>query len=144
MECETNSFLYCHNHTFLQESHPNSEETLTIPVQEEYFNKSIIDQYENNDVLTPTASTSSVHSSSRSSHNKMVRRRKVQEGNCILNALNRLENISNKINKPEERMDEHGEFNFFGLNVAAQLRKLPLRTALDTSSHAPGITITPV
>ncbi|CAH2011629.1 unnamed protein product [Acanthoscelides obtectus] len=46
-------------------------------------------------------------------------------------ALNRLENITSSIN----RQAEYDEFHFFGLNIAAQLRALPLDDALNVQTE---------
>lgn len=49
----------------------------------------------------------------------------------VAEALHRLENISSSINNREQE----DEFHFFGLNVASQLRQIPLYEALEVQSE---------
>lgn len=61
--------------------------------------------------------------------------RKPNNDNSILGAIQQLENITNDINRTRQRLaHEEDEFFFFALSVAAQLRKLPLQTAIEIQS----------
>lgn len=75
---------------------------------------------------------------SRSSDDYSGRRKKVKkigETVGVAEALNRLQNISSAINN----RNEEDEFHFFGLNVASQLRQLPLYEALGVQNEIQAI-----
>lgn len=77
--------------------------------------------------------TDSRSSSLSSNHfGKRKKMKKATEPNEVTNALNRLENISSVINTNRNREDE---FHFFGMNVACQLRQLPLYEAVGVQSE---------
>ncbi|GBP77294.1 hypothetical protein EVAR_31726_1 [Eumeta japonica] len=83
-------------------------------------------------MLSPSRTpTTEDRSQSRSSNISTTRRRKrsLQE-EPIISALDRLENISSAINS----QSNYDEFHYFALNVAAQLRALPLYEALDVQN----------
>lgn len=80
-----------------------------------------------------TSQTAEVRTASRSSSDTPARRkrRSIQE-EPLTSALNRLENISSSINN---KQPEYDEFHFFGQNIAAQLRALPLFEALNVQTQ---------
>ncbi|CAG5056507.1 unnamed protein product [Parnassius apollo] len=91
---------------------------------------------------TPPTSTSTPPftqtEKSRSSDDYLGRRKKVkkiEETDGVAEALNRSQNISSAINN----RSEEDEFHFFGLNVASQLRQLPLYEALGVQTEIQAI-----
>ncbi|GBP05064.1 hypothetical protein EVAR_3404_1 [Eumeta japonica] len=77
-------------------------------------------------------------SSSQSSVTSTRRKRRAPQEDPMNDALNRLENISSAINT----QTEYDEFHYFGLNLAAQLRSLPLYDALDVQTQIQNILTT--
>lgn len=75
--------------------------------------------------------------SSSSSVTSTRRKRRFVQDEPINVALNRLENLSSAINMPTE----HDEFYYFGHNIAAQLRSLPLYEALNVQTEIQNIVI---
>lgn len=61
--------------------------------------------------------------------------KKISETVGVAEALNRLQNISSAINN----QNAEDEFHFFGLNVASQLRQLPLYEALGVQNEIQAI-----
>lgn len=61
--------------------------------------------------------------------------KKISETVGVAEALNRLQNISSAINN----RNAEDEFYFFGLNVASQLRQLPLYEALGVQNEIQAI-----
>lgn len=61
--------------------------------------------------------------------------KKISETVGVAEALNRLQNISSAINN----RNTEDEFHFFGLNVASQLRQLPLYEALGVQNEIQAI-----
>lgn len=61
--------------------------------------------------------------------------KKISETVGVAEALNRLQNISSAINN----RNAEDEFHFFGLNVASQLRQLPLYEALGVQNEIQAI-----
>lgn len=77
-------------------------------------------------------------SSSQSSVTLTRRKRRAPQEEPINDALKSLENISSAINTHAE----YDEFHYFGLNLAAQLRSLPLYDALDVQTQIQNILTT--
>lgn len=92
-------------------------------------------------IMSPPLTTPQDRPQSRSSSQSSVtsrRRKRAPQEEPINDALNRLENISSAINTHTE----YDEFHYFGLNLAAQLRSLPLYDALDVQTQIQNILTT--
>lgn len=87
--------------------------------------------------ISPTEGESSTSSHSRRNltYQRLTRRERnavpTSTNNSVTAALERLEHISSNINNPPH----FDEFHYFGLNVASQLRALPLNVALDVQAE---------
>lgn len=92
-------------------------------------------------IMSPPSTTPEDRPQSRSSSQSTVtsrRRKRVPREEPINDALDRLQNITSAINTHTE----YDEFHYFGLNLAAQLRSLPLYDALDLQTQIQNILIT--
>lgn len=90
-------------------------------------------------VMSPPSTIPEDRPQSRSSSFTSTRRkRRAPQEEPMNDALNRLENISSAINT----QTEYDEFHYFGLNLAAQLRSLPLYDALDVQTQFQNILTT--
>jgi len=78
--------------------------------------------------MSPSPATPTI---SNKDSRRTKKAKKTQDSLGVSDALARLENISSTIN----RNVQEDEFYFFGLNVASQLRKLPLHEALDVQTE---------
>ncbi|CAG4976438.1 unnamed protein product [Colias eurytheme] len=89
--------------------------------------------------IGPMSTTEEESNTSHSSRNLTYQRFARRERNAVSTttndsvtaALQRLEQISSNINNPPH----FDEFHYFGLNVASQLRALPLNLALDVQAE---------
>lgn len=86
-------------------------------------------------VMSPPSTISEDRALSQSSSQSSVtltrRKRRAPQEAPINDALKSVENISSAINTHAE----YDEFHYFGLNLAAQLRSLPLYDALDVQTQ---------
>ncbi|CAG9793092.1 unnamed protein product [Diatraea saccharalis] len=86
--------------------------------------------------MSPTEEESTTsHSSRNLTYQRFARRERnavsTTTNDSVTAALQRLEQISTNINNPPH----FDEFHYFGLNVASQLRALPLNLALDVQAE---------